>query len=481
MDLILDELKISGLDFATVKAISGSGQQHGSVYWKNGARGKLKNLSSNKFLHVELQDAFALRDSPIWMDSSTTEYCKNLEEALGGAQELANITGSRAYERFTASQIAKIYDTRPDVYDMTERISLVSNFMASLFIGDYAPIDLSDGSGMNLLDIWKREWSEKCLNFCAPDLGNKLGEKLVPSNEIVGPISDYFVQRYGFDKDCKVSAFTGDNPASLVGMHLNEGDIGISLGTSDTVFLWLKYPKPAKIGHIFVNPLCADYYMSLLCFKNGSLTRERIRNECAEGDWNLFNELVESTPRGNFGNIAFYFDSTEIYPPIKGDFRFNKFNEKVSSYSKEVEARSCLEGQFLRLRLHADLLGYSNNNDQNAVIRVTGGASNNTTILQIISDVFNRPVYRQKIANSACFGGALLAKYGKKRANLLSSIINFYPLCNLAMCKEKMSFKEMTCNLKADIKVCDPSSDAESIYLPMLKRYEDLENQIATL
>lgn len=39
-------------------------------------------------------------------------------------------------------------------------------------------------------------------------------------------------------------------------------------------------------------------------FKNGSLTRERIRDECAEGSWQLFSDLLESTPRGNFGNIG---------------------------------------------------------------------------------------------------------------------------------------------------------------------------------
>ena len=39
-------------------------------------------------------------------------------------------------------------------------------------------------------------------------------------------------------------------------------------------------------------------------YKNGSVTRERIRNEVAEGNWDLFNQLLDSTPRGNFGNIG---------------------------------------------------------------------------------------------------------------------------------------------------------------------------------
>jgi len=39
-------------------------------------------------------------------------------------------------------------------------------------------------------------------------------------------------------------------------------------------------------------------------YKNGSLTREIIRDETSEGAWDLFSQLLESTPRGNFGNIG---------------------------------------------------------------------------------------------------------------------------------------------------------------------------------
>ena len=82
---------------------------------------------------------------------------------MGGSQNLSEITGSRAYERFTGNQIAKIYQTKPDAYSACERISLVSSFAASLLIGDYAPIDFSDGSGMNLMNIKSKTWEDKCL------------------------------------------------------------------------------------------------------------------------------------------------------------------------------------------------------------------------------------------------------------------------------------------------------------------------------
>ncbi len=109
-------------------------------------------------------------------------------------------------------------------------------------------------------------------------------------------------------------------------------------------------------GHIFANPISSpNNFMALLCFKNGSLTRERICKDTAEGSWNLFNQLLESTPRGNFGNVGFYFDLQEILPKVNaGDYRFNKVGEKLIRFtSKEVEVRALVEGQFLAKKIHA--------------------------------------------------------------------------------------------------------------------------------
>uniref|UniRef100_A0A4W4E1Z6 Xylulose kinase n=1 Tax=Electrophorus electricus TaxID=8005 RepID=A0A4W4E1Z6_ELEEL len=383
-------------------------KQHGSVYWKNGTRTSLQLLDPDRDLHSLLQVFFAVLDSPVWMDSSTVKQCQYLESAVGGAQQLADITGSRAYERFTSSQIAKIHQLQPNKYNETERISLVSSFAASLFLGDYAAIDYSDGSGMNLMDIFTKQWSLPCLKATAPMLAAKLCDP-TPSTALLGSISSYFVKRFGFPEHCKVVAFTGDNPGSLAGMRLQEGDIAVSLGTSDTVFLWITEPRPAVEGHIFCNPVDCSSYMALICYKNGSLTRERIRNECSGGSWESFSSALWSTPMGNNGSIGIYFDVVEIIPPAIGIYRFDQHDKRVDAFTREVEIRALVEGQFLAKRVHAQKLGYRI--IPGTKVLATGGASSNKAILQVLSDVFNAPVYTIDVANSACLGSAFRAMH----------------------------------------------------------------------
>lgn len=460
LDMLLERLKVAGLDFSSVAAISGSGQQHGSVYWKKGAADALRSLDASKFLHDQLQGAFSVRDSPVWMDSSTEAQCRNLEGAVGGAQKLADITGSRGFERFTGNQIAKIWQTRRDAYANTERISLVSSFGATLFLGRYAPIDFSDGSGMNLLDIRTHCWDRACLDACAPDLEAKLG-KPVASHEVLGTVAPYFVDRCGFPPECLVVAFTGDNPASLAGLRLRGGDLLVSLGTSDTVLMWLNEAKPALEGHVMVNPVRSDAFMGMLCYKNGSLTRQRVRDQCAGGSWDIFASLIDSTPRGNFGNIGMYFDLKEILPPVVGDFKFNKSNERVAKFSQEVEARAVVEGQFLAKLVHAERLGFATGGR----VLATGGASKNPGIVQVLADVFGASVYTlgKAAANAACLGAAYLAFYGA--------------------CKKEepaLSFEDVISGPGSFQLVAKPSADAASVYGPMAERYRTLEQRVVS-
>ncbi|XP_066483595.1 xylulose kinase [Tiliqua scincoides] len=456
LDMILEKMKSSGFNFYRVRALSGAGQQHGSVYWKEGTNSVLQNLPPDLPLHQSLKSCFSVSNSPIWMDSSTYAQCCCLEKAVGGAQKLAEISGSRAYERFTGNQIAKIYSQNPEVYSKTERISLVSSFAASLFLGSYASIDYSDGSGMNLLQIREKVWSPICLDACAPELERRLGHP-VPSSKILGSISPYYSKRYGFNPDCKVVAFTGDNPASLAGMRLAEGDIAISLGTSDTLFLWIKEPKPALEGHILCSPVDSQAYMALLCFKNGSLMREKIRDELASGSWKEFSKVLSSTTVGNDGNVGFYFDVMEIIPEAVGIHRFNAHNQRIPDFPKEVEIRALIEGQFMAKRIHAEKLGYKIL--PSTRILATGGASYNKEILQVLSDVFSAPVYTIDTANSACLGSAYRAVHGLvAETNVpLTDVVKLAPGPKL---------------------VATPTAGVAQVYQPLLKRYMELEQQV---
>ncbi|XP_029425956.1 xylulose kinase isoform X2 [Nannospalax galili] len=503
LDLILEKMKASGFDFSQVLALSGAGQgivpvfprvistvpsshpifkrspcpldiyrtlepstclpalpllpqQHGSVYWKAGASQALMSLSPALPLHQQLQACFSINDCPIWMDSSTTAQCRLLEAAVGGAQALSCLTGSRAYERFTGNQIAKVFQQNPEAYSDTERISLVSSFAASLFLGSYSPIDYSDGSGMNLLHIQEKVWSQACLAACAPHLEEKLGSP-VPSCSVVGAISSYYIQRYGFAPGCKVVAFTGDNPASLAGMRLEEGDIAVSLGTSDTLFLWLQEPIPALEGHIFCNPVDSQHYMALLCFKNGSLMREKIRDDSASCSWSEFSKALRSTEMGNSGNLGFYFDVMEITPEIIGYHRFNAENVEVSAFPGDVEIRALIEGQFMAKRIHAEGLGYRVM--PKTKILATGGASHNRDILQVLADVFGAPVYVIDTANSACVGSAYRAFHGLAGGTdvAFSEAMKLAPDPSLA---------------------ATPSPGASQVYEALLPRYAELEQRI---
>ena len=383
------------------------------MYWKKGARAALGGLSAAAGpLAAQLAGAFSVGESPIWMDSSTGAQCAALEKALGGAQAVASATGSRAYERFTGNQIAKVAQTQAAAFAATERVSLISSAMCSLLLGDYAPIDRSDGCGMNLLDVRSFEWHDKALAQVGEPaaVAARLGP-VAPSHTVVGGIARYFVDAYGFAPGCKVVAWSGDNPCSVAGLGLrNPGDVAVSLGTSDTMFGITAAPAPGVEGHIFCNPVDPQSYMAMLCYKNGSLTRERVRDAVAKGSWDAFGALLAASKPGNGGQIGFFVDAPEITPALKaGVRRFGAGGKRVAAFdSPTAEARAVLEGQFLSMRVHGESIGLTN---PKRVI-ATGGASNNAAVLQVLSDVLGAPVFVAAQSDSASLGAAFRAAHG---------------------------------------------------------------------
>src|SRR6478735_2637919 len=146
------------VDVSRIAAISGSAQQHGSVYLNAGATAALGALDPQRPLAAQVAPMLSRPVAPIWMDSSTGAECRAIAAAVGGDDSLARHTGSRAFERFTGPQIRKFATREPEAYAGTDRIHLVSSFLASLLAGRHAPIDPGDGSGMNLMDLASGSW-----------------------------------------------------------------------------------------------------------------------------------------------------------------------------------------------------------------------------------------------------------------------------------------------------------------------------------
>ena len=397
LDMVLARLQ-SQFDTSRIDAVGGDGQQHGSVYLNGKWEAALAGLAASAQAHASLPEALAgalaRPVAPIWMDSSTHAQVAALDARFGDA--LRARTGSPAIERFTGPQIMKFAADAPDAFAATRRIHLVSSFICSLLIGADAPIDVGDGAGMNLLDLSSCRWDAEICGFISPALAAKLP---AVGNGRAGALAPYFA-KYGLRPGIPVAAFTGDNPASLVGVGADRPGVAVvSLGTSDTFFAAMPTFRtdPDGFGHVFGNP--SGGFMSLACFKNGSLAREKVRAMVGCG-YDFFDEGAFEQA-GGCGLRAFpYFEEeiTPIHPAtgIEADFDWNA----ASDAEKVV---SVVRGQILNMFERTRWIGAFD------VIRVTGGASRSKGIRDTIASVFGAKVETLEVPDSAAMGGAILA------------------------------------------------------------------------
>ena len=393
LELAFRHLAGSGIPLSAVRGISGSGQQHGTVYLS----GKISSLNSKSSPAEQIRPKLARSRSPIWMDRSTAGECRELDARFG--ERLRRDTGSPAVERFSGPQIRKFAKEDPDAYRRTERIHLVSSFLCSVLCGSDAPIDFGDGAGMNLLNLNTLRWDGEIAEFTAPGLEKKL-PPVLPSCSIAGALDPYFA-KYGFEAGIPVVVWSGDNPNSLVGVGAAEsGCVGISLGTSDTLFAPMRRFKtdPDGCGHVFGNP--AGGFMSLICFSNGSLAREKVRDSL-NVSWEFFDhDACARTPAGNGGRLILPYFEPESTPLVLSPRVCRNYREA----SAAEEVRALLESQALSLRLHSEWLG-----EKFHRIRLTGGASGSEGLRQILADVFQAEVETISVTNSAGLGAAIRA------------------------------------------------------------------------
>lgn len=351
-------------------------------------------------------------------------------------------------QRFTGPQILRFRTKHADAYRNTSHISLVSSFLASVFLGKIAPIDISDVCGMNLWDIKAGKYDERLLSLVAgssdtKDLKAKLGEVREDGGCNLGTISAYFVDRYGFDPSCSIVPFTGDNPSTILALPLRPFDAIVSLGTSTTFLMSTHHYKPDPAVHFFNHPTTAGLYMFMLCYKNGGLAREQIRDSLgpvapgSQDPWSLFNyhaihgpALGATIPSSPF-KIALYFLRPEIVPNVRaGTYRFTYDPEEHSLSSigdwnlPYEDARAIIESQLLSLRLRSrNIVALPSPNPENLPaqprrIYLVGGGSKNETIAKLTGEILGgiEGVYRLDVGGNACaLGSAYKAVWASER------------------------------------------------------------------
>lgn len=250
--------------------------------------------------------------------------------------------------------------------------------------------------------------------------------------------------------------FTGDNSATLVSMNLSEGDCVVSLGTSDTVLVYLKKDaaEPTTESHLMAHPTDPEGFMGMLCYKNGSLAREFIRDSYANGSWDEFNEYLNKKEAMQRGDIGFYYWMQEIIPFAKGIYRFEQGKAVKEFKDKAVNVKAIVESQFMSICVRLQRMG----GDSMKRVLASGGAAANANILQLLSNILGLPVYRQKGMNGASLGGALLAKFGTVNTSF-EEMMAQYPSAGLEL-------------------ICSPDLEKTKQYASNKQQFSNLEKEI---
>ena len=213
---VLSGLKelVDGFDASKVAGISFGGQMHGLVI-----------LDENDEV---------IRPAILWNDGRTQKETDYLNNEIG-REVLSEETANIAFAGFTAPKLLWLRENEPENFARIRRIMLPKDYIAYVLSGVHST-DYSDASGMLLLDVKNKKWSEKMLEICGVEAS--MLPKLYESFEVTGTIKAEIAKQIGLPDSVKVIAGAGDNAAAAVGTGVvGEGGCNISLGTSGTVFI----------------------------------------------------------------------------------------------------------------------------------------------------------------------------------------------------------------------------------------------------
>lgn len=175
-----------------------------------------------------------IRPAILWNDGRTGKETEYLNQVIG-KERLSEYTANIAFAGFTAPKILWMKEHEPENFGKIRKSMLPKDYLAYRLSGSFCT-DVSDASGMLLMDVKNRRWSEEMLKICG--ITEEMLPKLYESYEVVGTLKAEIAKDLGLSENVKVIAGAGDNAAAAVGTGtVGDGRCNISLGTSGTIFI----------------------------------------------------------------------------------------------------------------------------------------------------------------------------------------------------------------------------------------------------
>ena len=387
-----------GIPAEEIRGIGLSGQMHGLVMLD--AEGRV------------------LRRSIIWCDQRTAEECVQLTN-LVGADTLMNISKSPAVTGFTASKILWVRNHEPEIFERCRKILLPKDYIRYRLTGEFAT-DVSDASGMQLMDIARRCWSDVVLDRIGLDKG--LLGKLYESAEVTGGLTAGVAKQTGLSAGTIVVGGAGDNAASAIGCGVvRDGDAFTTIGTSGVVFAHtteLSVDPSGRI-HSFCAAVPGSYHVMGVTQAAG-LSLRWLRDTCCLEEcqtaaklnldpYQVMDDEAARIPIGAEGLLYAPYLMGERTPHLDADIR-GAFLGLSASHTRAHLIRAVMEGVTYSLRDCVEIFGGARVTVTD--MKVCGGGSSSPLWRQMLADNMNCPVHTLQSNEGGALGAALLAAVG---------------------------------------------------------------------
>jgi len=392
---VIAEAEVDGQE---VKGIGLSGQMHGLVCLD--------------------EDNGVLRPAILWNDQRTGEECEEITSQVG-AERLIELVCNPALTGFTAPKILWVRKNEPEIYDKTKKMLLPKDYIRLKLTGEYAT-EVSDASGMLLLDVKKRAWSDEMLSELEIDKG--LLAECFESQEVSGKTLPEISAELGIPEGTPVVGGGGDQAAGAVGNGIvKTGVISATLGTSGVVFAFSDEVQTDPQGrvHTFCHAVPGKWHvMGVMLSAGGSF--QWWRNHLSELEleqarkmdidpYEILCEEAEEAEPGSEGLVFLPYLTGERTPHANPNAKGAWVGLTVR-HNKSHMIRSLLEGITYGMKDSLEII--KGMGVEISQIRVSGGGARSEFWRQMQADVYEHPVCTINASEGPAYGVALLAGVG---------------------------------------------------------------------